>query len=63
MRAHQFGMWARFFAAAAKKPGFPGLRYRSGPAGALRAPSNPSRGARRLFDSPYINIKQKHLFA
>jgi hypothetical protein len=26
-----------------QKPGFPGLRFRSGPAGALRAPSNPSR--------------------
>jgi hypothetical protein len=31
-------------AARAKKPGFAGLRWRSGHAGALRAPSNPLRG-------------------
>jgi hypothetical protein len=36
--------WARFLRHSRKKPGFAGLRYRSGPAGALRAPSNPSRG-------------------
>jgi hypothetical protein len=32
-----------FLALPRQKPGFSGLRYRSGPAGALRAPYNPLR--------------------
>jgi hypothetical protein len=50
----------RVFLPAAKKPGFAGLRCRSGPAGALRAPYNPSRGQKNnsLQNSPNGIIKR-----